>query len=124
MVRLYRDYDPLISARDKPILVTAFRGLSEMVPVRGGSGMVMEWFQPTGTLLCGGDSKVVRVWDANTEVSAAVSDCSGSASCSAMGSICTVLHILRSVASLFFHADAFCDLFYSLVVSAFSFLLL
>jgi regulatory associated protein of mTOR len=62
-----------------------------MVPVRGGSGMVMEWFQPTGTLLCGGDSKVVRVWDANTEVSAAVSDRSGSASCSAMGPICSLI---------------------------------
>lgn len=74
MVRLFRNYDPDLAS--EPLqMVSAFRGLSEMVQLRRGvgSGVVMDWKQPCGTLLVGGDSKVIRVWDAPTETTVLVS---------------------------------------------------
>ena len=32
-----------------------------------GSGLVLDWKQSTGSLLVGGDSRVIKVWDAQTE---------------------------------------------------------
>jgi hypothetical protein len=32
-----------------------------------GSGLVLDWKQSTGSLLVGGDSRVIKVWDAETE---------------------------------------------------------
>ena len=66
MVRLYRNYDPATSAT--PVqMVSAFRGLGEIIPMRRGSGVVMDWKQSGGSLLVGGDSRIIRVWDAHTE---------------------------------------------------------
>ncbi|KAM6498755.1 hypothetical protein JOM56_006703 [Amanita muscaria] len=66
IVRLYRNYDP--SMNQGPIqMVSAFRGLNEMVQMRVGSGLVMDWKQAAGTLLVGGDSRVIKAWDAQTE---------------------------------------------------------
>jgi len=48
-------------------MVSAFRGLNEMIQLRQGSGLVMDWKQSAGTLLVGGDSHVIKVWDAQTE---------------------------------------------------------
>ena len=48
-------------------MVSAFRGLNEVIQVRQGSGVVTDWKQSSGTLLVGGDSHVVKVWDAQTE---------------------------------------------------------
>jgi regulator-associated protein of mTOR len=48
-------------------MVSAFRALNEMVQSRQGSGLVMDWKQSTGMLLVGGDSRVIKVWDAQTE---------------------------------------------------------
>ncbi|KAJ6601189.1 hypothetical protein DFH09DRAFT_1127079 [Mycena vulgaris] len=66
VLRLYRNYD---SAVDQgPVqMVSAFRGLSELVPVRQGAGVVMDWKQSAGILLVGGDSRIIKVWDAQTE---------------------------------------------------------
>jgi regulatory associated protein of mTOR len=66
MVRLYRNYDPATSASSVQ-MVSAFRGLGEIVPMRRGSGVVTDWKQSGGTLLIGGDSRIIRVWDAHTE---------------------------------------------------------
>ncbi|KAJ3722358.1 raptor N-terminal caspase like domain-containing protein [Lentinula raphanica] len=67
VVRLYRNYDPLLDPG--PVqMVSAFRGLSEIVPMRHGAGLVMDWKQSTGILLVGGDSKVIKTWDAQTEI--------------------------------------------------------
>ncbi|KIK63862.1 hypothetical protein GYMLUDRAFT_40943 [Collybiopsis luxurians FD-317 M1] len=66
VVRLYRNYDPLLDPG--PVqMVSSFRALNEIVPTRHGSGMVMDWKQSAGILLVGGDSKVVKAWDAQTE---------------------------------------------------------
>jgi regulator-associated protein of mTOR len=48
-------------------MVSAFRALNETVHLRQGSGMVMDWKSSSGTLLVGGDSHVIKVWDAQTE---------------------------------------------------------
>ncbi|KAJ7201377.1 hypothetical protein GGX14DRAFT_656674 [Mycena pura] len=66
VVRLYRNYDPAVD--QGPVqMVSAFRGLTELVDVRGGTGVVMDWNQSAGILLVGGDSRIIKVWDAQTE---------------------------------------------------------
>ncbi|KAI0714649.1 hypothetical protein C8Q76DRAFT_795507 [Earliella scabrosa] len=66
MIRLYRNYDP--SLFHGPVqMVSAFRGLNEVLQVKRGSGLVTDWKQSGGTLLVGGDSRIIRVWDAATE---------------------------------------------------------
>lgn len=66
IVRLYRNYDP--SLDQGPLqLVSAFRALNEVVQVRQGAGLVMDWKQAAGTLLVGGDSRAIKMWDAQTE---------------------------------------------------------
>jgi regulator-associated protein of mTOR len=65
-VRLYRNYDPTLE--QGPLqMVSSFRALHEMIQVRRGSGLVLDWKQSSGTLLIGGDSRIIRVWDAHTE---------------------------------------------------------
>jgi hypothetical protein len=66
MIRLYRNYDPATSNADVQ-MVSAFRGLSEIISVRRGSGVVVDWKQAGGFLLVGGNSRIIRVWDAHTE---------------------------------------------------------
>ncbi len=66
MVRLYRNYDPATSSTDVQ-MVSAFRGLSEIISMRRGAGVVVDWKQAGGFLLVGGDSRIIRVWDAHTE---------------------------------------------------------
>ncbi|KAI0756148.1 hypothetical protein C8Q80DRAFT_1115762 [Daedaleopsis nitida] len=66
MIRLYRNYDP--SLCNGPVqMVSAFRGLNEVLQVKRGSGIITDWKQSGGTLLVGGDSRIIRVWDAHTE---------------------------------------------------------
>jgi len=66
IVRLFRNYDPTLE--QGPLqMVSAFRALNEMVQLRQGSGLVMDWKQSAGMLLVGGDSRVIKVWDAQTE---------------------------------------------------------
>lgn len=66
IIRLYRNYDPTLD--QGPVqMVSAFRGLNEVIQMRQGSGVVMDWKQSAGTLLVAGDSRVIKVWDAQTE---------------------------------------------------------
>lgn len=66
IVRLYRNYDPALD--QGPLqMVSSFRGLTEMIHVRRGSGLILDWKQSGGSLLVGGDSRIIRVWDAHTE---------------------------------------------------------
>lgn len=67
VVRLYRNYDPLLDP-GPVLMVSSFRGLNEIVPMRHGSGVVMDWKQSAGILLVGGDSKAIKTWDAQTEI--------------------------------------------------------
>jgi len=72
VVRLYRNYDPTLE--QGPLqMVSAFRALGETVQTRQGSGLIMDWKQSAGNLLVGGDSRVIKVWDAQTEVQGYVS---------------------------------------------------
>lgn len=48
-------------------MVSAFRGLNEVIQVKRGSGLVTDWKQSGGSLLVGGDSRIIRIWDAHTE---------------------------------------------------------
>lgn len=74
VVRLYRNYDPAFSSG--PVqMVSSFRGMNEVLPVRRGSGVVTDWKQSGGTLLVSGDSRVIRVWDAHTESQILVITC-------------------------------------------------
>ncbi|KAJ7070515.1 hypothetical protein C8F01DRAFT_382159 [Mycena amicta] len=67
IVRLYKNYDPSID--QAPLhMVSAFRGLTEIINIKhGGAGVVMDWKQSAGILLVGGDSRIIKVWDAQTE---------------------------------------------------------
>lgn len=72
VVRLYRNYDPSLS--NGPVqMVSSFRGTNEVLQMQRGSGVITDWRQTGGTLLVGGDSRVVRVWDAHTESQVMVS---------------------------------------------------
>ena len=54
-------------------MVSSFRGLNEVIQMKKGSGVVMDWKQSGGSLLVGGDSRIIRVWDAHTETQVLVS---------------------------------------------------
>ncbi|KAJ3557772.1 hypothetical protein NM688_g1286 [Phlebia brevispora] len=66
IIRLFRNYDPAIST-DPVQMVSSFRGLNEVVRMRRGVGVITAWKQTGGNLLVGGDSRIIRVWDAHTE---------------------------------------------------------
>lgn len=69
VVRIFRNYES-----EKHIeLVSAFRALSDMVPSNKNAGLVLDWQQGQGKLLAAGDVKVVKVWNAATEICVTVS---------------------------------------------------
>ncbi|KAF3915731.1 hypothetical protein AA313_de0206634 [Arthrobotrys entomopaga] len=64
VIRIYKNYED-----DRSIeLVSAWRALTDLLPSNRSSGLVAEWQQGRGSLLVGGDMKVIRVWDAPREV--------------------------------------------------------
>ena len=62
VVKIFRNYDKDVE------LVTAYRALTEMVPSTRNAGLVFDWQQGQGKLLVAGDVKVIRVWNAATEL--------------------------------------------------------
>lgn len=73
MVRIFSNYDPDLSFDDYPLeLCSAWRALPGMSFSEYRSGTITDWLQPYGLLLVGGDSKVVKVWDAHKEMCAMV----------------------------------------------------
>ncbi|KAL8949851.1 MAG: hypothetical protein Q9222_004068 [Ikaeria aurantiellina] len=64
IVKFFRNYD---SEKDIE-LVSAFRALTDLVPSTKNAGLVLEWQQGQGKLLVAGDVKVIRVWNAATEI--------------------------------------------------------
>jgi WD40 repeat protein len=71
-IRIFRNYD--VQRRHDPMeMVTSFRALNHTIPLQKGSGLVCDWQQESGLLVCGGDSRVVRVWDGFQELCLAVS---------------------------------------------------
>ncbi|CAL1542232.1 unnamed protein product, partial [Lymnaea stagnalis] len=77
-IRIHRNFlSPNESDRE---LVTAFKGLSEIVPSERGSGLVTEWEQETTTLITSGNARIIRLWDMQRETK--ISDIStGAESC-------------------------------------------
>lgn len=72
IVRLYRNFDPVLE--QGPVqMVSAFRALNEVIQLRQGTGVILDWKQSAGVLLVGGDSRVIKVWDAQTETQSLVS---------------------------------------------------
>lgn len=71
VIKIFRDYES-----DKDVqLVSAFRGLTDLVPSNKNAGLVLDWQQGQGKLLVAGDIKVIRVWNAATEICTNVSCC-------------------------------------------------
>lgn len=64
VLRIFRNYE---SPKDIE-LVTAFRGLTELIPSNRNAGLVCDWQQGQGKALVAGDVKVIKVWNAATEV--------------------------------------------------------
>ncbi|OGM43149.1 WD repeat-containing protein mip1 [Aspergillus bombycis] len=64
VLKVFRNYE---SASDVEV-VTAFRALPELIPSNRNAGLVLDWQQGQGKALVAGDVKVIRVWNAATEV--------------------------------------------------------
>ncbi|ODH46222.1 hypothetical protein GX48_07689 [Paracoccidioides brasiliensis] len=64
VLKLFRKYE---SESDVEI-VTAFRALPDLVPSNRNAGLVLDWQQGQGKALIAGDIKVIRVWNAATEI--------------------------------------------------------
>ncbi|CAO3689045.1 unnamed protein product [Rhizopus stolonifer] len=64
VVRLYKNYD-----QEQPVLVSSWRALKDMEKSNSRqSGLVIDWHQARGYLFTGGDSKVIKIWDAHQEL--------------------------------------------------------
>ncbi|KAG0246063.1 raptor N-terminal caspase like domain-containing protein [Mortierella sp. GBAus27b] len=64
VVRLYRKYDD----PEQTDIVTSWRVLTDMLPSSKSTGTITDWQQGRGSLLVGGDTKLIRVWDAAREL--------------------------------------------------------
>ncbi|XP_040845743.1 regulatory-associated protein of mTOR isoform X3 [Ochotona curzoniae] len=64
-VRVWKNFADL---EKNPEMVTAWQGLSDMLPTTRGAGMVVDWEQETGLLMSSGDVRVVRIWDTDREM--------------------------------------------------------
>ena len=68
VLRLFRNYETWRRVE----VVTAFRALLELIPSNRNAGLVFDWQQGQGKALVAGDVKVIRVWNAATEVCTSV----------------------------------------------------
>lgn len=68
VLKIFRNYD----TKGKTELVTAFRALTDLVPSNKNAGLVFDWQQGRGLTLVAGDVKVIRVWNAATEICTSV----------------------------------------------------
>ena len=69
VLKVFRNYDDTKSVE----IVTAFRALPELIPSNRNAGLVFDWQQGQGRALVAGDVKVIRVWNAATEICTNVS---------------------------------------------------
>ncbi|XP_078510231.1 regulatory-associated protein of mTOR isoform X1 [Lissotriton helveticus] len=79
-IRVWKNFADL---EKNPEMVTAWQGLSDMLPTtrglarrvsiyldrskQGGAGMVVDWEQQTGLLMTSGDVRIIRIWDTDRE---------------------------------------------------------
>lgn len=64
VLKVYRNYAEQSSVK----CVTAFRALSELIPSNRNAGLVFDWQQGQGKALVAGDVRVIKVWNAATEL--------------------------------------------------------
>ena len=69
VIKLFRNYE----SEKEVEVVSAFRALTDLVPSNKNAGLVFDWQQGQGKLLVAGDVKVIRVWNAATEICSTVS---------------------------------------------------
>ncbi|TDL29563.1 hypothetical protein BD410DRAFT_780006 [Rickenella mellea] len=66
IVNLFRNYDAAYT--EQPLqMVTSFRALGAILSMKRGSGVILDWQQGPGVVLAGGDSRIIRAWDAHRE---------------------------------------------------------
>ncbi|XP_037665950.1 regulatory-associated protein of mTOR [Choloepus didactylus] len=63
-IRVWKNFADL---EKNPEMVTAWQGLSDMLPTTRGAGMVVDWEQETGLLMSSGDVRLIRIWDTDRE---------------------------------------------------------
>ena len=63
VIKIFRNYES-----DDVELVSVFRALTDLLPSNKNAGLVLDWQQGQGKLLVAGDVKVIRVWNAATEI--------------------------------------------------------
>ncbi len=68
VIKIFRDYESEKSVE----LVSGFRALTDLIPSNKNAGLVLDWQQGQGKLLVAGDVKVIRVWNAATEICTSV----------------------------------------------------
>ena len=64
ILKVYRNY----SSPSEVKIITAFRALTELIPSNKNAGLVFDWQQGQGKALVAGDVKVIKVWNAATEL--------------------------------------------------------
>ena len=64
VIKIFRNYD----SQKQVELVSAFRALTDLVPSNKNAGLVFDWQQGQGKVLVAGDVKVIKVWNAATEI--------------------------------------------------------
>nr|XP_033815964.1 regulatory-associated protein of mTOR isoform X2 [Geotrypetes seraphini] len=64
-IRVWKNFADL---EKNPEMVTAWQGLSDMLPTTRGAGMVVDWEQETGFLMTSGDVRIIRIWDTDREM--------------------------------------------------------
>ncbi|KAI9833336.1 MAG: hypothetical protein M1819_003731 [Sarea resinae] len=64
VIKVFRNYE----SAQKAEVVCAFRALTDLVPSNKNAGLVFDWQQGQGKILVAGDVKVIRVWNAATEI--------------------------------------------------------
>ncbi|KAF8579671.1 hypothetical protein K439DRAFT_1416099 [Ramaria rubella] len=67
VVRIYRPFGESGDAGNPVQMVSAFRAMPSLIPIKRGSGLVLDWSQVAGAFAVGGDSKDIVIWDASSE---------------------------------------------------------
>ena len=68
VIKIFRNYD----SQKQVELVSAFRALTDLIPSTKNAGLVFDWQQGQGKVLVAGDVKVIKVWNAATEICTSV----------------------------------------------------
>ncbi|CAI5757890.1 unnamed protein product [Candida verbasci] len=68
VIKIYTNFHNYEYGDDKIELVTGWRALTDLLLTSKSSGLISEWQQSRGSLVVSGDVKIIRIWDAPTEL--------------------------------------------------------